>query len=146
VLLIQPESGDDLQWEKAGLLEVADIVAVHKADLPGADQTAAQVRAALDLSSQRQVPVIQVSSKTGAGVETLWKAIESCPQRRQETDDTAQLLESAKEALAKRYWEAVRANHPGLQKLLAQWREGTAAEDVGLALLQLLASGYNAQE
>ena len=35
VLLLQPETGDDLQWEKAGLLEVADVVVVHKADLPG---------------------------------------------------------------------------------------------------------------
>ena len=42
VLLLQPETGDDVQWEKAGILECADIVAVHKADLPAADQTAAQ--------------------------------------------------------------------------------------------------------
>ncbi len=39
VLLVQPESGDELQWEKAGLLEVADVVVVHKADLAGADRT-----------------------------------------------------------------------------------------------------------
>ena len=31
VLLVQPESGDELQWEKAGLLEVADVVVIHKA-------------------------------------------------------------------------------------------------------------------
>ena len=37
VLLLQPETGDDLQWEKAGVLEVADVVVIHKADLPGAD-------------------------------------------------------------------------------------------------------------
>ena len=35
VLLLQPETGDDLQWEKAGLLEVADLVVIHKADMPG---------------------------------------------------------------------------------------------------------------
>ena len=35
VLLLQPETGDDLQWEKAGLLEVADVMRIHKADLPG---------------------------------------------------------------------------------------------------------------
>src|SRR5262245_31908878 len=32
VLLLQPETGDDLQWEKAGVLEVADVIAIHKAD------------------------------------------------------------------------------------------------------------------
>jgi LAO/AO transport system kinase len=77
VLLLQPESGDELQWEKAGLLEVADIVVIHKADLTGAEQTAAQVRASLDLSAQNPVPVVSVSSKTGAGVDLLWQTIQN---------------------------------------------------------------------
>ena len=34
IVLVQPETGDELQWEKAGQLEIADIVVVHKADLP----------------------------------------------------------------------------------------------------------------
>src|SRR5262245_61379433 len=75
VLLLQPESGDELQWEKAGVVEVADIVVIHKSDLPGADQTAAQVRGALGLSSQSQAEVLAVSSKTGQGVEELWQMI-----------------------------------------------------------------------
>ena len=37
-LLVQPEAGDDLQWEKAGIVEMADIVVVHKADLPSAER------------------------------------------------------------------------------------------------------------
>src|SRR5262249_28300149 len=67
VLLLQPESGDDLQWEKAGLLEVADLVVVHKADLPGAEQTEAQVRALLNLPGCREVPVLRVSAGKGQG-------------------------------------------------------------------------------
>jgi len=50
------ESGDDLQWEKAGILEVADIVVIHKADLPGAEQTEAQIRSMLELGAHRDVP------------------------------------------------------------------------------------------
>src|SRR5262249_3584955 len=57
VLLLQPETGDDLQWEKAGLLEVADVVAIHKADLPGADRVEAQVLAAQNLSHGPHAPV-----------------------------------------------------------------------------------------
>src|SRR5262249_59124141 len=57
VLLLQPETGDDLQWEKAGLLEVADVVVIHKADLPGAEQIEAQVRTILGLSAGREVAV-----------------------------------------------------------------------------------------
>lgn len=90
VLLLQPEMGDDLQWEKAGLLEVADVIVVHKADLPGADQVAAQIRASLELSGPVRhagpgegsgISVVLVSSKTGAGLETLWQAVRNCPRR-----------------------------------------------------------------
>ena len=67
VLLLQPETGDDLQWEKAGVLEVADVVVVHKGDLPGADQVVAQVKAALELSHAGPVPVLKVSAACGTG-------------------------------------------------------------------------------
>ena len=35
VLVLQPQTGDELQWEKAGILEIADIVVINKSDLPG---------------------------------------------------------------------------------------------------------------
>src|SRR5262249_6224708 len=86
VLLLQPETGDDLQWEKAGLLEVADIVVIHKADLPGAESAAAQVRAALDLAGTKPIPVIRASAKTGEGIDELARAIlEFSPPRRATT-------------------------------------------------------------
>src|SRR5262249_45071975 len=68
VLLLQPETGDDLQWEKAGLLEVADVIAIHKADLPGAERVEAQVKSILGLSARPPVPIVRLSSKTGDGV------------------------------------------------------------------------------
>jgi LAO/AO transport system ATPase len=138
VLLLQPESGDDLQWEKAGLLEVADIVVVHKADLPGADQNAAQVRAALDLSTQKQVPVIKVSSKTGAGLDELWRIVRDGPRRR-ENPDVAALLRLAQEDLAARFWNAVRTQDPRVQKLLRECRDGILPADAGSGLVRSLA-------
>jgi len=76
VVLLQPESGDELQWEKAGLLEVADVVVIHKADLPGADRVAAQVREQLNLPGCRTVPVVKASASRGEGLDALWQAIE----------------------------------------------------------------------
>lgn len=71
-LLLQPETGDELQWEKAGLLEVADVVVVHKADLPTASLVEEQVRASLELSTTGQsIPVLKVSARTGEGLDTL---------------------------------------------------------------------------
>jgi LAO/AO transport system ATPase len=75
VLLLQPATGDDLQWEKAGILEVADLVAVHKADLPQADEVQAQVRSMLGLSDRPPVPVVRISSKSGEGLDELWSRI-----------------------------------------------------------------------
>jgi LAO/AO transport system ATPase len=75
VLLLQPETGDDLQWEKAGILEVADLVVVHKADLPRADEIQAQVRRTLGLSAGPAVPVLRISSKSGEGLAELWSRI-----------------------------------------------------------------------
>jgi LAO/AO transport system ATPase len=138
VLLLQPESGDDLQWEKAGVLEIADLIAVHKADLPGADATVAQVRAALDLSSQKPVPVLKVSSKTGEGVEELWSAVRRCPRRRGNVDAT-ELLQLAQTALADRFRKAMEGHDPRLQKLLTELRDGRLPADAGAVLLQCLA-------
>lgn len=77
VVLVQPETGDELQWEKAGLLEVADIVVVNKADLPGADHVESQLRELLNLPGCRPVPVLRVSSSRSQGLDELWRTIES---------------------------------------------------------------------
>src|SRR5580704_14864993 len=82
VVLLQPEMGDDLQWEKAGLLEVADVVVIHKADLPGAEQVETQVRSMLGLSTGAHAPVLRVSARIGQGLEELWKAVLNTPYRR----------------------------------------------------------------
>lgn len=146
VLLLQPESGDDLQWEKAGVLEVADVIAVHKSDLPGADQTVAQVRAALDLSSQVKVPVVKVSSKTGAGLEDLWQAIQQCVPAPEAVHGDQELLRLAQEALAMRYHQENFAANQKLQEVLKHWRQGAlTAQEAGELVLRWLAVEAPAQ-
>lgn len=137
VLLLQPESGDDLQWEKAGVLEVADIVVIHKADLPGADQTAAQVRAAIDLSTSTKIQVVPVSSKTGAGMEALWQAIAACPSRRDWHGAAQEVLRFAQEELAERLQRA--SSDANIQKIIDDWQDGRLSEKVAARrLLDLL--------
>jgi LAO/AO transport system ATPase len=81
VVLVQPETGDELQWEKAGLLEIADIVVVHKADLSNAVHVETQLRELLNMPGCRSVPVVRVSSTRQTGVEELWAALDACPGR-----------------------------------------------------------------
>jgi LAO/AO transport system ATPase len=81
IVLVQPETGDELQWEKAGQLEIADIVVVHKSDLPSSERVESEVRALLNLPGRRPVPVVRVSSSKGLGLEELWTAAVACPGR-----------------------------------------------------------------
>jgi LAO/AO transport system ATPase len=142
VLLLQPETGDDLQWEKAGVLEVADVVVIHKADLPGADQALAQVRAALDLSGTGNVPVLRVSARSGEGIEQLWQAVLDCPgQPHAGGEEAGELLRLAQQALAERFARA-RGGDERLGRLLEAWRQGgLSEEDAAAAVLDLLGRG-----
>ena len=77
IVLLQPHAGDELQWEKAGLVEIADLIVVHKADLPGADATAAGLLSMLTLSDRPPPPIVPVSSTTGEGIARLWEHVKT---------------------------------------------------------------------
>jgi LAO/AO transport system kinase len=89
VVLEAPEMGDEVQAIKAGLLEVADLVVVNKGDKPGAQRTAAQLRAMLvavaprtaaDDTPERPRPkrpeVLITTAATGLGVPELLAALD----------------------------------------------------------------------
>jgi LAO/AO transport system kinase len=81
VVVEVPEMGDEVQAIKAGLLEVADVIAVNKGDRPGADRAARQLRAMLSTAGGRiertPPPVLVTTATTGAGVAALADAIEA---------------------------------------------------------------------
>ncbi len=76
VVVSAPGLGDDLQAIKAGILEVADILVVNKADLAGADEAARQLEAMLGLRSatRRNTPVLSTVATAGDGVAALVEA------------------------------------------------------------------------
>ena len=77
VLVVTPGTGDEIQWQKAGVIEVADIIVVNKSDLVGADRVREQVLHSLSLDPNAEVPpVLNVVATTGAGVAELWEAVE----------------------------------------------------------------------
>ena len=81
VVVEVPEMGDEVQAIKAGLLEVADIIAVNKGDRPGADRAARQLRAMLSTAGGRverkPPPVLMTTATTADGVVALADAIEA---------------------------------------------------------------------
>jgi LAO/AO transport system kinase len=72
-----PNLGDDIQAIKAGILEIADILVVNKADLAGADRLVADLRTMLQLGQERDwpTPIQQTVAKDGTGVAELVKRI-----------------------------------------------------------------------
>jgi LAO/AO transport system kinase len=82
-LLLSPAAGDELQGIKKGVVELAELIVVNKADgdlLPVAQRTVADYRAALRLIRPLSVhwtpEVIPASAITGAGLDAVWDAIE----------------------------------------------------------------------
>jgi LAO/AO transport system kinase len=78
VVVNAPNLGDDVQAIKAGILEIAGVLVVNKADLPMARRTTEQLRAMLSLrADSRDVPVIETVATSGAGIEALAAAIDA---------------------------------------------------------------------
>ena len=122
VVIQVPGLGDDIQALKAGILEIADILVVNKADLSGAEQTLATLRAMLGLhsgsTSAWQLPLVKTIATTGAGTLELIDAIER---------HVAYLLQSGQMQIreraraAKELEEVLRAEL--LRRALARWGE-----------------------
>jgi LAO/AO transport system kinase len=96
VVVQAPEMGDEIQALKAGLLEVADLVVVNKADRPGADRAAMQLRAMLTLGDEavgsgdrprpKRPEVLLASGLTAQGVPELLAALDNIHGARADHD------------------------------------------------------------
>jgi LAO/AO transport system kinase len=114
VVILNPGAGDAVQAAKAGLLEVADIVVVNKADREGADQT---VR---DLRAETHAPILKLVAAQGEGMPELIETIEAHHRadslERRKARARAQILSLAQTQLR---------NHPDLDRLAEAVAEGT---------------------
>jgi LAO/AO transport system kinase len=145
VLLFQPESGDDIQGEKAGLLEIADVVVIHKSDLPGVDKTESQLQMALHLSAHTaNVPILRVSGRTGEGIDALWSAVQACPLRRNHLSvSTRALLRLVRENLESRLSQAESDHDPAWLAILEHWRQGKLSNTQAVAAAWKLLRSVN---
>ena len=77
VVVVNPGWGDSVQTAKAGLMEIADVFVVNKADRPGVAETQSDLAGMLELSSRRtwQPPIVRTVATTGEGVDELLEAI-----------------------------------------------------------------------
>lgn len=76
LVLLNPGGGDSVQAFKAGIMEIADLFVINKADLPGADKLEIEVEQMLDLvkhDAPWRPPVIKTISTQNQGIDQLWQ-------------------------------------------------------------------------
>ncbi|WP_166905653.1 methylmalonyl Co-A mutase-associated GTPase MeaB [Mycobacterium sp. DL440] len=126
VVILNPGAGDAVQAAKAGLLEVADLVVVNKADREGADQTAR------DLRAEASVPVLKLVAAQGDGLTELVEAIDA----HHRSDTAARRAARARTQILSLAQTLLR-NHGELDGLAAAVADGTT--DPYSAAAQLIA-------
>ncbi|MFN4005245.1 MAG: methylmalonyl Co-A mutase-associated GTPase MeaB [Hylemonella sp.] len=134
-LLQLPNAGDDLQAIKKGVMEVADLVAINKADLDpdAATRAQAQITSALRLLSQHgraqawQPRVLRISALKGEGLAAFWDAVQACTRSR---DTAARRQQQALAWMWERIDSGLRAAfraHPRVRELLPRISAEVAA-------------------
>ena len=86
VVVSVPGLGDDVQALKHGILEIADVLVVNKADRDGADRTARDLRAMLSLRTNgpQDLEIVLTVATRGEGIAELWRAIERHRQQQRQ--------------------------------------------------------------
>ena len=144
VVAMTPESGDSIQTLKAGVMEIADIYVINKADRDGADRLAAAITATLrmaDLSPDWNPPALLTQAHAAVGVGELWESIGAHRGhltgtgelgRRRAQRRRAEFLETVQEELYRRIASQL-AGDAALAPLLAGI-DGRTAEPYGAAM------------
>ena len=117
ILLVDgPDRGDIIQAEKAGIIELADIIAVNKSDMEGSEQAAEAIRSSLSLD-KNPPPVHLVCSHNGSGIELMMEDIDNCvPGARSRLRARERLISA---------WDSRLLNHPDLNEVLDSFETGS---------------------
>ncbi len=154
IVVCAPGLGDDVQAIKAGILEIADILVVNKADLPLAERTVSQLQGMLSLRAAAlkplaaDVPVLSITATSGRGIAALADAVEArAGLALTEEQRAARALQRVRRLLADATAQRVRqlireAGGDNVDNLCAQIQRGDLGIDAAAArLLQKLQSG-----
>jgi LAO/AO transport system kinase len=140
VVTLVPGTGDDIQAMKAGILEIASVLVINKADLPGADKLER------DLHQERpDVPLVKAVATEGQGIAELAAAIANSVQRpstREEAGDAVTIdhlgiaVRSVDDALP--FWSAMLGMSVSLRETVAAEKTHVAMLPAGESRIELL--------
>ena len=118
LLVDGPDRGDIIQAEKAGILELADVIAVNKSDLPGASSAAQHIRSSLSLASEDNREVVLVSAKEGHGIRELIEIIENS-----ETQNSRDKMIAMERLISE--WDSILVSHPEIDNIISELCDGS---------------------
>jgi LAO/AO transport system kinase len=127
-LVLVPGLGDAIQSMKAGIMEIADIFTINKADRAGADQLQAEVTYRVEQDASIKPTdwsplVVRTTAVTNEGVDELWQAIQ---QHRKHLENTDKLLEKRRE---RTYRETLRMIHNELFRVVREQLQSSGQLD-----------------
>ena len=128
LLVDGPDRGDIIQAEKAGILELADVIAVNKSDLPGASSAAQHIRSSLSLASDDNREVVLVSAKEGNGIQELVEIIEKC-----EPQNTRGKMMMMERLISE--WDSILVSHPEIDNIISELCDGSITVREGIEIL-----------
>ncbi len=128
LLVDGPDRGDIIQAEKAGILELADVIAVNKSDLPGASSAAQHIRSSLSLASDDNREVVLVSAKEGNGIQELVEIIEKC-----EPQNTRGKMMMMERLISE--WDSVLVSHPEIDNIISELCDGSITVSQAIEIL-----------
>ncbi len=133
LVVLMPESGDAVQTLKAGVMEIADLYLVNKADREGAGQMAAAITSTLHLAAiqpEWTPPVLLTRAEAGEGMEELWGKIQ---EHRQFMKESSQLVERQEVRRKEEFLEAVE------EEMGRRWKVRVESDTAVAAILQQVA-------
>ena len=103
IVVLIPESGDEVQTMKAGLMEIADIFVINKSDRPGAEAFEQNLRLMMLGTERNQVPIVKTVATEKKGITPLMEAIkESVDKNKSQSRHLSLLTEKAWQLLVKK--------------------------------------------
>jgi LAO/AO transport system kinase len=142
VVVVNPGWGDGIQANKAGLLEVADVFVVNKADRPGVRETRRDLEHMLRLSGELEwiPPIVSAVGTTGEGVGELWEAIRL---HREHLETTGRLLGRRAARLEE---EVRRIAAERVREAIEEWYRGEGRQGTRAALARREIDPYEAAD
>ncbi|MGZ4138776.1 MAG: methylmalonyl Co-A mutase-associated GTPase MeaB [Actinomycetota bacterium] len=142
LVVLAPGMGDSVQANKAGILEIADIFVVNKADKEGARETVRDIEQMLHLgvATDWTPPVIQTVAEAGTGVEDLWSAIE---RHRKHLETSGELRARRERRVAREIREIALAR---LRQTMGEPGSGTALDELARQVLDGTLDTYSAAD